>query len=551
MKKTEIPYDRIIDLKNKIELFALKSPERKKLIKNFAEFYGLSVSTIYRRIEENRKPKSLKRSDSGKPRYIEKELMEKYCQIIAALKLRTTNKKNHHLSTKESIRILEEVGVETPTGFVKIPKGLLKLSTANRFLNKYGYDKTTMNIQQVVTRFQANHSNECWHFDLSPSDLKDIEELPSWIDPQRGKPILMLYGIVDDRSGVTYQEYHVVYGEDVEAALRFLFNAMTKKDVDGFPFEGIPKMIYTDNGPVTKSGVFKRVMELLGIEVKKHVPKDKDSRRVSARSKGKIERPFRTIKEVHETLYHFHKPKNEKEANDWLTPYTLRYNDQSHRSEPHSRIEDWIQNIPAEGIKKMCSWERYCTFAREPEKRKVGPDAKISISGTYYDVDPELACQTVISWYGLFDDHIFIEFDNKKFGPFNPTGGPIPLNRFRSYKLSSTEKRKEEIEKLAMNIKIPIEILTSDFRKQESLLRELPENVSIVNFDDPDPFFQLSFENSITAKKAIASLIGIPLAKLTEEDIKEINTLLEQTLEKEKIFSMIKEKFYNKKLKTV
>ncbi len=54
----------------------------------------------------------------------------------------------------------------------------------------------------------------------------------------------MLYSVVDDRSGVCYQEYHCVYGEDVEAALRFLFNAMTAKATDGFPFQGIPEMIY-------------------------------------------------------------------------------------------------------------------------------------------------------------------------------------------------------------------------------------------------------------------------------------------------------------------
>jgi hypothetical protein len=39
----------------------------------------------------------------------------------------------------------------------------------------------------------------------------------------------MIYSLVDDRSGVAYQEYHGVYGEDVEAALRFLFNAMAAK----------------------------------------------------------------------------------------------------------------------------------------------------------------------------------------------------------------------------------------------------------------------------------------------------------------------------------
>ncbi len=44
--------------------------------------------------------------------------------------------------------------------------------------------------------------------------------------------------MVDDRSGVAYQEYHGVYGEDVGAALRFLFAAMSPKKVSDFPFQG-------------------------------------------------------------------------------------------------------------------------------------------------------------------------------------------------------------------------------------------------------------------------------------------------------------------------
>ncbi len=115
----------------------------------------------------------------------------------------------------------------------------------------------------------------------------------------------MIYSVVDDRSGVAYQEYRCVYGEDVEAGLRFLFNAMAAKpEEDGSPFQGIPAAIYCDNGPISRSGVFRRVMEHLGIAVLNHLPAGSDGRRPTARSKGKVERPFRTVKEAHETLYH-------------------------------------------------------------------------------------------------------------------------------------------------------------------------------------------------------------------------------------------------------
>lgn len=39
--------------------------------------------------------------------------LEYYCELIAALKLRTTNKAGRHLSTGRAIQLLEEYGVET------------------------------------------------------------------------------------------------------------------------------------------------------------------------------------------------------------------------------------------------------------------------------------------------------------------------------------------------------------------------------------------------------------------------------------------------------
>jgi len=61
-------------------------------------------------------------------------------------------------------------------------------------------------------RFQARHSNELWQFDMSPSDLKQVKQ-PLWIEPGRGSPTLMLYSVVDDRSGVAPNPYHVLVSE--------------------------------------------------------------------------------------------------------------------------------------------------------------------------------------------------------------------------------------------------------------------------------------------------------------------------------------------------
>lgn len=433
MATKKIPPEAIVKLRQKLEGQPPNSSERRILIQETANLYGVSEDTIYRRLRERKSVQAERRIDYDQPRVMPKTTLERYCEVIAALKVRTSNKKGRHLSTSRAIRLLEEEGINTPDGYLQAPQGLLKKSTVNRYLKKWGYDRNTLLRQPIAVRFQAEESNQCWHFDLSPSDLKYVQT-PAWIEPGKGKPLLMLYSVVDDRSGVSYQEYHGVYGEDVEAALRFLFNAMSPKKTADFPFQGIPRMLYMDNGPITRSSVFQQVMDYLGIEIRTHLPQGKDGRRVTARSKGKVERPFRTVKEMHETLYHLHAPETEAEANQWLMRFLVHYNSRPHRSESHSRIEDWVAHLPQNGVQSMCSWERFCTFAREPEKRRVGIDARITVDGVFYEVEPDLAGEKVILWWGLFDKELYVEHQETRYGPYHPVGNPIPLNRYRSFK---------------------------------------------------------------------------------------------------------------------
>ncbi len=116
---------------------------------------------------------------------------------------------------------------------------MLTRSTVNRYLRVWGLDDERLNQPPPAVRFQAEHSNDCWQFDLSPSDLKQVPA-PLWVEEGRGAPTLMLFSAVDDRSGVVYQEYRCVYGEDVVAGLRFLFNAMAPKEEEGLVLQGIP-----------------------------------------------------------------------------------------------------------------------------------------------------------------------------------------------------------------------------------------------------------------------------------------------------------------------
>jgi hypothetical protein len=540
MPKKQIPIDAILDLRRRLDQLPPRSSDRRVLVQEIAQLYGISEDTVYRTLRQRNLVRSVRRVDCDVPRVIAKAGLERYCEIIAAIKIRTSNRKGRHLSTVQAIRLLESDGINTPDGHVIVPAGLLKATTVNRYLKKWGYDRDTLLRQPPAVRFQAESSNQCWHFDLSPSDLKHIKS-PAWIEPGRGHPLLMLYSVVDDRSGVSYQEYHGVYGEDVEAALRFMFAAMSPKSSDELPFQGIPQMLYMDNGPITRSLVFQKVMGYLGIEVRTHLPAGKDGRRVTARSKGKVERPFRTVKEMHETLYHLHEPETEAEANAWLMRFLLHYNSRPHRSEPHSRIEDWLGNLPTAGIRQMCNWERFCTFARSPEHRKVGIDARVTVEGVAYEVEPDLAGETVVLWWGLFDNELYVEHGERRYGPFLPVDGPIPLHRYRSFKKTRTQKRADRIESLAKQLSLPSSAIgTLDI---PSLSKDIT-SFKVQPFIDPNPFQELTFSTVIAAKLAIAEYLARPLAKLTSEQMAYINAVLLTTLNKQEVMKQIRD-FFN------
>ena len=544
-----VPVEALSTLRRRLVGLPARHPERSALMTSVAQLYAVSRATLYRLLRGDRRPKDAHRADRGRPRAMPATDVERWCEIVAAMKVRTTNKKGRHLSTVRTLQLLVEHGVETPDGFQKLAPGKLTASTVNRHLRRLGYDHERMTRQPPAVRFQAECANALWHFDMSPSDLKHLKA-PAWIDSDRqGEPTLMLFSVVDDRSGVAYQEYRCVYGEDVETALRFLFNAMSPKPQEAGsetdPFQGIPAALSLDNGPVAKSAVFKRVMESLGVELLPHMPAGSDGRRTTARAKGKVERPFRTIKEAHETLYHFHQPETEAEANRWLARFIATYNQNDHRSEPHARIDDWLAHLPADGVRQMCIWERFCAFAREPERRVVGIDCRLTVAGVTYEVDAELAGETVVVWWGLFDQELWVEHGEARMGPFRPAGGPIPLHRYRKHRKSRHEVRADQVATLAGKLALPRAALSGENGVIVIGPRAQAGSVAIPvrPFQDPDPFHELVFANPVAARRAIAEEIRVPLATLSEDDRAFIDALLDRSLARPEILAAVRDRF--------
>lgn len=130
-RRKQIPSDSLLQLRQRLDRLPLKSPERTTQINAVATLYGVSIATVYRALTELNKPHAAHRADHGKPRVLQSVDLERYCELVAALKLRTTNKSGRHLSTQRAVGLLEDYGVETAHGLVRAPKGLLKRPTIN------------------------------------------------------------------------------------------------------------------------------------------------------------------------------------------------------------------------------------------------------------------------------------------------------------------------------------------------------------------------------------------------------------------------------------
>lgn len=116
--------------------------EGKLPVRAVAKRIGVSVATLYRHLgrRELTRPKPVRRADHGMTKAAPQAEMERYAEIVAALKVRTSNKKGHRLSTRRAIELLEDTGVETPDELVRAPKGLLKRPTLDQFMRSAGLD---------------------------------------------------------------------------------------------------------------------------------------------------------------------------------------------------------------------------------------------------------------------------------------------------------------------------------------------------------------------------------------------------------------------------
>ena len=102
MRKISIPLESIVELRQRLERWPKRSVERRTLILETAELYGVSPETIYRNLRHHTLPRSVRRTDYGQTRVMPKQELLRYCEVIAALKVRTSNNQGCLLYTSDA-----------------------------------------------------------------------------------------------------------------------------------------------------------------------------------------------------------------------------------------------------------------------------------------------------------------------------------------------------------------------------------------------------------------------------------------------------------------
>lgn len=138
MTRKPLPTEVIVGLYHRLMNLSAKDSNRKLLVEEAAQAFNVSPSTVRRVLKNYRQPRSIGRKDYNCPRKVGREEMLRYCELIAALKIRSTNRKGKQLSTPRAVWILENHRVDLEGKRIMAPKGLLTKPTVNRYLKRFG-----------------------------------------------------------------------------------------------------------------------------------------------------------------------------------------------------------------------------------------------------------------------------------------------------------------------------------------------------------------------------------------------------------------------------
>ncbi|MDV6237835.1 DDE-type integrase/transposase/recombinase [Leptospira ellisii] len=270
--------------------------DKKTIILTFAEQFGVSKETIYDRFREieNGVSRTIVAGYSGvaQVRKTKSQLEEEKAHMMTIALIKRGGKvgrQGYGVSTDLAITAAENEGL--------IPRGKYTRSTADRLLNQLGISTKLVDTPSVATELISPYPNHCWFVDATVKNhyflniKKERIDFRSDIkyDSSHGMDILEKHSLKRIWDYFIVDNYSKCYlmmtfapdpktagakhgGENTADWIAFLTYAMLAKSDSRIPIQGIPKLIFCDEGSGLNSNHMKSFLGRLGIEVRTHLP---------------------------------------------------------------------------------------------------------------------------------------------------------------------------------------------------------------------------------------------------------------------------------------
>lgn len=378
---------------------------------------------------------------------------------------------------KKEYETLIEEGVNIPVSYERICT----------LLRNMQLDRKSLTTATPFVRLDSLHVNHvhlfditnCLQWHLEKGHGMNEEDISKWLYPNKVleearkrdmKPKLLRYVMIDHKSRAFYFQYFYTSGERAENGAEFFYNAWADKrpliektlgiaDYDGmYQFSGIPKIIYTDGGPIFKDTAIKNLMAALGVEVlihKTHNP----------RAKGMVERHMKIIGDNFESNLRRFKIETLEELNAYALDWCIKFNNEREVAKTHQTRSQLWRTIKSDEYTLLPGLDIYNTLiSKEDETRVLNGNCEFTYKGQDYICDnPNFAGQKVIIKIHLSDYpalHLHFNGTVEKAYPFSRDeyGRPqiartgIIGEKYASHAVTDAEMLKEHIEQVAERV---------------------------------------------------------------------------------------------------
>jgi hypothetical protein len=344
-------------------------PEVRRILEDLAEKWDHSLGDLYRITAEARVSGRKIRRDAGRHRIA---ITDEQVEAFKEYKVR------FGFTTPMALELCEL----NDRSFPKVSE-----QTANAWMRQAGLSHRRLNTDvRPAEPWEARGPNDIWQFDTTKLEQLHYDvktKLLSW-NPRanrknsRGErsPEIWLYAVEDDHPRVKFAKAYPSLNQYNH--LDFLKHAcLPKPSPTEFPFFGIPRHIYMDNGGANQATKFLVALKKLGIH---RIPTDPSyDKPFAARKRGKIENGFKGYAEWLK-LFKI-RPMTWAEAEESLYRYLLKVNRRVHSSTGVAPFARWMeigrpQGMPCDEIYRLLSYDHWT--------RKVSRYLTITIDNHIY-----------------------------------------------------------------------------------------------------------------------------------------------------------------------